>query len=59
MYTVRGNGIVWDPDAGEPLAKFTGGIFITEDRAVAEKLKAMGYQVAGEEKKSSVKSKTE
>lgn len=47
MYTTKGNGIVWDKDNNKPLAKFTGGSFSTEDRNVAEKLAALGYEVAG------------
>lgn len=47
MYTAKGKGIVWDKDNNKPLAKFTGGSFSTEDKDVAEKLTALGYEVEG------------
>ena len=37
--------IVWDNEKGQPLLIFKGGIFITKDKAVADKAKSLGYEV--------------
>lgn len=49
MYVVTGQraGVVWDPEHDRPLAVFQVGRYQTEDRTVAEKLKALGYAVEG------------
>lgn len=44
-YIVHGNGIVWDKVNDRPLAKFAGGLFVTESESVAERLKENGYAV--------------
>lgn len=36
--------IVWDPEAGKPLAEFVRGQFITKSDEVAEKLVSLGYR---------------
>lgn len=50
MFKVTGkkNGVIWDGEKNRPLATFRGGVFLTEDQRVAEKLKAMGLTVEGE-----------
>lgn len=35
--------IVWNPEEGRPLADFSAGHFTTDDEAVADKLREMGY----------------
>lgn len=40
--------ILWDASSNRPLCKFVKGVFETNDEAVAEKLKGMGYEVTGE-----------
>lgn len=52
MFKVTGkkSGIVWDKEENKALAKFQKGVFETEDKKAAVKLKALGYQV--EETKS-------
>lgn len=39
--------ILWDSSANRPLCKFVNGVIETNDKAVADKLKAMGYTVTG------------
>jgi len=39
-----GNGIVWNPEKGEKLAKFENGVFETDDKEVISKLKKRGYK---------------
>lgn len=38
---------VWDASGNRPLCKFVKGVFETNDKAVADKLKAMGHTVTG------------
>lgn len=40
--------IIWDPTANRPLCRFTNGKLETNDEALVEKLKGMGYEVTGE-----------
>lgn len=52
MFTVKKKtktpNMVWDAANNRPLCKFVKGVFETNDEAVAEKLKDMGYEVTGE-----------
>ena len=52
MFTVKKKAktpnMVWDAANNCPLCKFVKGVFETNDEAVAEKLKGMGYEVTGE-----------
>lgn len=52
MFTVKKKtktpNMVWDASNNRPLCKFVKGVFETNDEAVAEKLKGMGYEVTGE-----------
>lgn len=52
MFTVKKKtktpNMVWDAANNRPLCKFVKGVFETNDEAVAEKLKGMGYEVTGE-----------
>lgn len=52
MFTVKKKAktpnMVWDSANNRPLCKFVKGVFETNDEAVAEKLKGMGYEVTGE-----------
>lgn len=52
MFTVKKKAktpnMVWDGANNRPLCKFVKGVFETNDEAVAEKLKGMGYEVTGE-----------
>ena len=52
MFTVKKKAktpnMVWDAANNRPLCKFVKGVFETNDEAVAEKLKGMGYEVTGE-----------
>lgn len=52
MFTVKKKAktpnMVWDAANNRPLCKFVKGVFETNDKAVAEKLKGMGYEVTGE-----------
>ena len=52
MFTVKKKAktpnMVWDAANNRPLCKFVKGFFETNDEAVAEKLKGMGYEVTGE-----------
>lgn len=53
MFTVKKKpntpNIIWDAESKKhPLCKFVKGVFETNDEAVAEKLKGMGYEVTGE-----------
>ena len=52
MFTVKKKAktpnMVWDSANNRPLCKFVKGGFETNDEAVAEKLKGMGYEVTGE-----------
>jgi len=38
----KGNGVIWNPEEGKPLARFEKGIFETEDPDVIAKLKKIG-----------------
>lgn len=40
--------ILWDAAAKKPLCKFVKGKLETNDEALADKLKGMGYEVTGE-----------
>ena len=40
--------IVWDAAKGKPLCRFTGGVFETDCKTVADRLKALGHAVTGE-----------
>jgi hypothetical protein len=52
MFTVKKPpltpNIVWDAENGTVLCRFQKGIMETNDRALVEKLRAMGYEVDGE-----------
>ena len=50
MFTIAGKkgGIIWDVENNCRLAHFKDGVFQTEDKAVAKKLKALGYEVEGD-----------
>ena len=52
MFTVKKKAktpnMVWDSANNRSLCKFVKGVFETNDEAVAEKLKGMGYEVTGE-----------
>jgi len=52
MFTIKKKpktpNIIWDAAAGKPLCKFVKDILTTNDEALAEKLKGMGYEVTGE-----------
>lgn len=52
MFTVKKKAktpnMVWDSANNRPLCKFVKGVFETNDEAVAEKLKGIGYEVTGE-----------
>lgn len=39
--------IVWDSEKKAPLCKFVKGVFETNDKQIADKLKAMGHTVTG------------
>ncbi len=41
------SNIVWDTEANKPLCKFSKGVFQTNDKEVADKLSALGYEVIG------------
>lgn len=43
------HGLIWDAKSKQPLIKFVKGQAATEDKAVAEKLKKMGYEVTENE----------
>lgn len=47
----RGNTIVWDSENNKVLAHFKGGIFETEDEAVAKRLRSLGYDAVSEAEK--------
>ena len=40
--------IVWDGGKNRPLCRFVKGVFTTNDKDVAEKLKALGHTVTGD-----------
>lgn len=48
MYKVKGAGIVWDSVNNAPLATFAGGVFETENKKVADRLKELGFEVTGD-----------
>ena len=52
MFTVKKipktPNILWDAAAKKPLCKFVKGKLETNDEALADKLKDMGYEVTGE-----------
>lgn len=39
--------IIWDTSNNRSLCKFVNGVFVTNDKGVAEKLKALGHTVTG------------
>lgn len=39
--------IIWDTTNDRPLCKFVKGVFSTNDKDVADKLKALGHTVTG------------
>ena len=51
MFTVKKKlgtaNIVWDSTKDRPLCKFVKGVFNTNDKGIAEKLKALGHTVTG------------
>lgn len=51
MYTIKGNGLVWDAEKNKILIRFSGGVYMTEDDALANKLKKLGYTVTGRKSK--------
>lgn len=52
MFTVKKipktPNILWDAAAKKPLCRFVKGKLETNDEALADKLKGMGYEVTGE-----------
>lgn len=42
--------ILWDAESNKPLCRFTDGVLETDDKALADALKAKGYTVTGESK---------
>ena len=52
MFTVKKKpgmaNILWDGSKKQPLCKFVGGVFTTNDKTVADKLKSLGHTVTGE-----------
>lgn len=52
MFTVKKipktPNILWDAAAKKPLCRFVEGKLETNDEALADKLKGMGYEVTGE-----------
>lgn len=52
MFTVKKipktPNILWDAAARKPLCRFVKGKLETNDEALADKLKGMGYEVTGE-----------
>ena len=57
MFKAKGSGIVWDAEKNTVLAKFVKGVFLTDDEAVAMKLKSAGYTVEDEVKPAKGSSK--
>ena len=49
MYIVKNKAkspkTVWDKKDNKPLLTFKGGLFETEDKAIADKAKKLGYEV--------------
>jgi len=45
IVTQKTASVVWDGIAKRPLAQFVNGVFETGDKAVADALKAAGYDV--------------
>lgn len=43
------HGLIWDAKSKQPLIKFVKGQAATEDKAVAEKLTKLGYEVVESE----------
>lgn len=39
--------MVWDASNNRPLCKFVKGVFETNDKTIADKLKALGHSVTG------------
>jgi hypothetical protein len=52
MFTVKKKPLtsntIWDAENDRPLCRFVKGVFQTDDPAVAEQLKGLGYEVTGE-----------
>lgn len=46
--TPKTPNIIWDGNNNRPLCKFVNGAIETNDKALAEKLKALGHTVEGE-----------
>lgn len=51
--------IVWDAAKNAPLGVFRDGVFLTEDKDVAEKFEALGYTVEEFEKTTETDEKTD
>jgi hypothetical protein len=53
MFTVKKKPLtantLWDGENNKPLCRFSKGVFQTEDKELAEKLKTLGYEVEGED----------
>lgn len=51
MYTItkkaKSPNTVWDSENGAVLCTFKNGVLQTNDKAVADRLKAMGHKVCG------------
>lgn len=51
MFTVKKKtnsaNIVWDVENNRPLCKFVNGVYTTNNKDIADKLKALGYTVTG------------
>lgn len=55
MFTIKNKAkspkMIWDAENKKPLLVFKDGVFETEDETIANKAKALGYEVTGEAKK--------
>lgn len=54
MFNITGMncGVVWDAERDQPLIRFQDGVAETDDQTVAERLRALGYTVEGDGKKT-------
>ncbi len=50
--------IIWDAKSGKSLCRFTKGVLETDDKALADTLKGMGYTVTGGEAEKAVEAVT-
>ena len=51
MYVIKSNkpnAILWDPSQNKTLCRFKGGVFETNNKPLAEKLVALGFEVEGD-----------